>query len=314
MAGNSKRRGAVRKPGSKKGAQVGSGGQRRKGLEPKGPTPKAQDRTGHPAARKSRRSESRSRSAQRGGPAPVVGRNPVVEALRAQVPARVLMVLDSAAGDPRASEAVALAESLGVQVRFVGRSDLDRLAPGAVHQGIALDIAEFDYADAQDLVDEAVHRDPAGILVVLDGVTDPHNLGAIARSALAFGAGGVIVPSRRSAHVTAAAWKSSAGALARMPVAQVANLSQFLANAREAGCYTVALDGEATTTISDAAQQFADVPVVVIVGGEGEGVSRLVAERADLRAAIPMPGRAESLNASVAAGVALFAVQAQRQP
>lgn len=312
MAGNSKRRGAVRKPGTKKGAKVGSGGQRRKGLEPKGPTPKAEDRTGHPAARRAKKEDRRSRPSGRSGPAPVVGRNPVIEALRANVPAKGLLVSDATASDPRIQEATQLAEHTGVTIRFVGKPDLDRLAPGAVHQGIALEVAEFDYADAVELVDAVVRSDPAGVLVVLDGVTDPHNLGAIARSALAFGAAGVIVPSRRSAQVSAAAWKASAGALARLPVSQVGNLSQFLAEAKQAGCYTVALDGGAGATITEAAEQFADVPVVVIVGGEGEGVSRLVAERSDMRASIPMPGRTESLNASVAAGVALFAVQTAR--
>lgn len=312
MAGNSKRRGAVRKAGTKKGAKVGSGGQRRKGLEPKGPTPKAVDRTGHPAARKAKRSDSHTRSGARSGSAHVVGRNPVLEALRAGVPADGLLVSDAAANDPRIAEATALAEQAGMAIRFVGRPDLDRLAPGAVHQGIALEVAEYDYADVDELVAAVAGRDPAGVLVALDGVTDPHNLGAIARSALAFGAVGIVVPSRRSAHVTAAAWKASAGALARIPVAQVGNLTNFLKGARQAGCYTVALDGASDATITEAAEQFADVPVVVIVGGEGEGVSRLVAERADLRAAIPMPGEAESLNASVAAGVALFAVQAAR--
>lgn len=312
MAGNSQRRGAVRKPGTKKGAKVGSGGQRRKGLEPKGPTPKAEDRTGHPAARKARRAETAASRGSRSGPAAVVGRNPVVEALRAGVPGSALLVADAAAGEPRIQEATTLAEHAGILVRFVGRADLDRLATGAVHQGIALEVAEFDYADADELVRAVVNRDPAGVLVVLDGVTDPHNLGAIARSVLAFGGAGVIVPQRRAAPVTAAAWKASAGALARMPVARVGNLTQFLASAREAGCYTVALDGNAAVTITEAAEQFADVPVVVIVGGEGDGVSRLVAERSDVRAAIPMKGRTESLNASVAAGVALFAVQTAR--
>jgi len=312
MAGNSKRRGAVRKPGTKKGAKVGSGGQRRKGLEPKGPTPKAEERTGHPAARKARRAEAASRGTSRSRPAAVVGRNPVVEALRAGVPSSTLLVSDAAASDPRIQEATTLAEQAGILVRFVGRADLDRLAPGAVHQGIALEVAEFEYADADELVRAVANRDPAGVLVVLDGVTDPHNLGAIARSALAFGGVGVIVPQRRAAPVTPAAWKASAGALAQMPVAQVGNLTQFLAAAREAGCYTVALDGTANMTITEAAQQFADVPLVVIVGGEGDGVSRLVAERSDVRAVIPMQGRMESLNASVAAGVALFAVQTAR--
>jgi 23S rRNA (guanosine2251-2'-O)-methyltransferase len=150
------------------------------------------------------------------------------------------------------------------------------------------------------------------VLVALDGITDPHNLGAIARSASAFGAAGIVVPSRRSAGVTATAWRSSAGAFAYLPVARATNLARAIGQAQDAGFFVVTLDGGAQQNIVEVAAHFGDVPVMLVVGSEGAGVSRLIAERADAAARIDMPGRAESLNASVAAGIALFAIAGAR--
>lgn len=316
MAGNSKRRGAVRKTGSKKGATVGSGGQRRKGLEPKGPTPKAQDRVGHPAARRSRaasqRSETKSRAAGPGAAEVIVGRNPVVEALRAGVPSRELLVMAGLETDDRIAEAVELAGLQQLVVREVPKRELDRRAGDANHQGIVLGAAPFAYAEVDDLIDSARGAATAPVLVALDGVTDPHNLGAVARSALAFGAAGVIVPARRSAKVTAVAWRSSAGAFAQLPVALAPNLSRALAQAQEAGFFVLGLAGESGQSIEEAAAHFADVPVVLVVGSEGEGLSRLVGEQADALVRIAMPGGMESLNASVAAGIALYVLSQDR--
>ncbi|MFI0433020.1 MAG: 23S rRNA (guanosine(2251)-2'-O)-methyltransferase RlmB [Candidatus Nanopelagicales bacterium] len=340
MAGNSKRKGAVRKPGSKKGATVGSGGQRRRGLEAKGPTPKASDRVSHPANRRARAAEKAAEKSGRRtggggggrGRAPVdvvVGRNPVVEALRARVPAEELIVLDFVDADDRVTEAVARAQAAGIPVRERPKRELDRLAGDAQHQGLVLRAAPFEYRDPGELVTAALAAAPTPRLVALDGITDPHNLGAIARSAVAFDARGLLVPSRRSASVTAAAWRSSAGAFARLPVAQASNLAQALANAQAEGFFVVGLAGgpaedgagardggaipeagkgrrQIVGDVASVAAHFADVPVILVVGSEGEGLSRLVAERADGLAAIGMPGPMESLNASVAAGIALF--------
>ncbi len=328
MAGNSQRRGAVRKPGSKKGSTVGSGGQRRRGLEAKGPTPKATERVGHPkskqqsaaerAAAKSASTKGGSASGAAGGrpSSPpdnvVVGRNPVVEALRARVPASELLVVAGIDADERVAEAVARAAESEVPVRERPKRDLDRAAGEANHQGLVLHTQPFAYADPMDIIGRRRPGQSAPVIVALDGITDPHNLGAIARSALAFGAAGIVVPSRRSAGVTASAWRSSAGAFAHLPVARATNLARTVGQAAEAGYFVVALEGSAQRSIVEVATHFADVPLLLVVGSEGAGVSRLIAERADECARISMPGRAESLNASVAAGIALFAIAQAR--
>lgn len=315
MAGNSNRRGAVRKSGSKKGAQVGSGGQRRRGLEPKGPTPKADARTGHPAARRppSRADKQSQRAAAvRAGGDVVVGRNPVREALRARIPATALVVLDFVDADERIAESVALAADHGVPVRERPRRELDELAGDVPHQGIVLRVAPFAYAEPDDLLVKALGS-PARLLVALDGITDPHNLGAIARSTAAFGGAGILLPARRSAGVTPAAWRASAGAFASVEVAQVTNLARTLAAAQSQGFFVIGLAGDASASITEVAQHFADVPVILAIGAEGDGLSRLLSERSDQLAQIPMPGGFESLNASVAAGIALFTITAARE-
>ena len=314
MAGNSRRKGAIRKPGSKKGAQVGSGGQRRKGLEPKGPTPKAEERTGHPASRRSsgKAAEGKAAGRERAEVEIVAGRNPVVEALRAAVPARELLVMEFVDADERIAEAVQLAGDQGLMVRELPKRELDRRALDAHHQGVVLVASPFEYSDAEGLIADALAASRAPVLVALDGVTDPHNLGAIARSALAFGASGVLLPARRSAKVTAVAWRSSAGAFARLPVALTPNLTRALASAQESGFFVLGLAGAGGQDLEAAAAHFADVPVVLVVGSEGEGLSRLVAEQADAKVAIPMPGGMESLNASVATGVALYTLSRTR--
>lgn len=317
MAGNSRRKGAIRKQGSKKGATVGSGGQRRKGLEAKGPTPKAEERTGHPASRRARAQDAAAKKGAANRERPeseiVAGRNPVVEALRAAVPARELLVMEFVDADERITEAVALAGDQGLAVRELPKRELDRRALDAHHQGIVLVASPFEYAAPEALVADALAAGRTPVLVALDGVTDPHNLGAIARSALAFGASGLLLPARRSAKVTAVAWRSSAGAFARLPVALTPNLTRGLAAAQEAGFFALGLAGEGAQDLEAAAAHFADVPVVLVVGSEGEGLSRLVAEQADAKVSIPMPGGMESLNASVAAGVALYTLSRTRR-
>ncbi len=318
MAGNSQRKGAMRNPGSKKGATVGSGGQRRKGLQGKGPTPKAKERTGHPAARRARAAEkSASRSAPRGGKRAdgrevLVGRNPVVEALRAQIPASALYVQQYVDTDERIREALTLASDRGLPLLEVGRPELDRMSGGAAHQGLLLTVPPYDYLDPDDLLARAIDSGAAPLLVALDGVTDPRNLGAIVRSAAAFGAQGVLVPERRAAGVTGSAWKTSAGTLASVPVARATNLTRALQAYRKAGCTVIGLAADGDMTLTSLPADVAADPLVIVVGGEGRGLSRLVGETCDYLVSIPMADVAESLNASVAAGVALYAVAALR--
>lgn len=316
MAGNSQRRGAMRKSGSKKGMVVGSGGQRRKALKGKGPTPKASERTGHPAARRSKAADkaaeakpnaSRSRAAR--SREVLIGRNPVLEALRAGVPATSLTVMQFIDSDERVLESIALATEAGLPIQEVTRTELDRGCDGGVHQGVLLAVPPYEYADPMDIINGA---GSSALLVALDGVTDPRNLGAIVRSAGAFAAQGVIIPERRAAGVTATAWKASAGALARVPVAQATNLTRALVAAQEAGYLVVGLAADAQASLHELDPRMVEGPIVLVVGAEGKGLGRLVGETCDLLVSIPMVESTESLNASVAAGIALYAVASLR--
>ncbi|TNY36719.1 23S rRNA (guanosine(2251)-2'-O)-methyltransferase RlmB [Thermomonospora catenispora] len=234
----------------------------------------------------------------------VVGRNPVVEALRAGVPGTALYVMSS--GDERIREAVTLAGDRNIPLLQAGKSELDRMTDGAVHQGIALQVRPYAYAHPDDLL----RRGAPPLIVACDGITDPRNLGAVVRSAAAFGAHGVVVPERRAAGVTVGTWKASAGALAAVPVAQTTNLTRQLKAYQQAGCFVVGLDARGGVPVAEL--EVATEPFVLVVGSEGKGLSRLVAETCDLLANIPMPGRIESLNAGVATGIALYEIARKR--
>ncbi|HEY4023850.1 MAG TPA: 23S rRNA (guanosine(2251)-2'-O)-methyltransferase RlmB [Pseudonocardiaceae bacterium] len=317
MAGNSQRRGAIRKPGSKKGSVVGSGGQKSKGLEGRGATPKAEQRTGHPAARraaaaaKADSARRQQRKASGEGVELIAGRNPVVECLRAEVPATALYVAIGVETDDRIAEAVRNAADRGISVLEVQRGELDRLTNGAIHQGIGLQVPPFSYTHPDDLLAAATEAEEPALLVALDGVTDPRNLGAVIRSAAAFGAQGVLLPQRRAAGVTAVAWRTSAGTAAKLPVAVATNLTRTLRDWASKGLMIVGLDADGTITVDDLS--VATGPVVVVVGSEGRGLSRLVRETCDETVSIPMAAGVESLNASVAAGVVLAEVARLRR-
>lgn len=241
----------------------------------------------------------------------LVGRNPVVEALRGKVPATALYVALGVEADERVTDAVRLAGKRGVSLLEVSRGELDRMTGGLLHQGIALQVPPFGYTELPDVLARSAESTTAPLLVALDGVTDPRNLGAIIRSAVAFGAHGVIIPQRRAAGVTAAAWRTSAGTAARIPVAQATNLVRALKDCQAAGLFVVGLDADGAMSLDDL--EMASGPLVVVVGSEGRGLSRLVGETCDLTVAIPMAGAAESLNASVAAAVTLAEIARRRR-
>lgn len=308
-----------RRMSGKKGAQVGSGGQRRRGLEGKGPTPPAEMRKGHAKQRaanaKVRRAQGRPGAPKgRGGRSAsemVVGRNPVVEALREGVPASTLYVQQFIDNDERVREALQLAgERGGINLMEAPRPELDRMTNGLNHQGLVLQVPPYEYAHPEDLAAAAYDEGEDPLIVALDGVTDPRNLGAVVRSVSAFGGHGVVVPERRAAGMTAGAWKTSAGTAARTPVARATNLTRALEAYKKAGLTVVGLaaDGEAEVGELEALGG----PVVIVVGSEGKGLSRLVGETCDFRVRIPMPGGAESLNAGVAAGVVLYEAARRR--
>ena len=240
----------------------------------------------------------------------VAGRNPVVESLRAGVPSAALYVGARVQHDERISEAIKLAADRGIAVLEAGAAELDRLTGGALHQGLALRVRLYAYAHPDDLLARASDAGQLPLIAALDGVTDPRNLGAVVRSAAAFGAHGVVVPSRRGAGVTAGAWKASAGALARVPVARAVNLARALQSYRDAGVFVAGLDAAGDTEIRDL--ELSTAPLVLVIGSEGRGLSRIVAQTCDVLVRIPIAARAESLNAGVAAGIALYEVATVR--
>ena len=354
MPGNSQRRG--RRTTTKKGATVGSGGQRRAGLSGRGRTLPADERPWHKGysgdeplpERTAWKQEKERRAAAAEGRAPkvgtpggkssgksggtakkpgpkvspgrksapakdapelLVGRNPVVEALRAHIPATALYVALGIELDDRIKESVRAAADRGIALLEVSRSELDRMTGGVLHQGIGLSVPPYAYEDFDDLLAAAAEH-PAPLLVALDGVTDPRNLGAVVRSAAAFGAQGIVVPERRAAGMTATAWRTSAGAAARLPIAQITNLTRALKRCQEEGFLVVGLDADGETSLYEL--EAAIGPLVVVVGSEGRGLSRLVGSTCDLHVRIPMGSDVESLNASVAAAVTLAEIARRR--
>ena len=321
----------------KKGPTKGSGGKHRNKLKGKGPTPKAEDRVYHKAYRAKKAADRRKmadpRLAARRRAAKftsdsddlVIGRNAVLEALRVGVPSSTLYVATRIEHDDRTRDIVRLAGQQGLHLLEADRLEMDRIARSSNHQGVVLKVQPFEYSSLHDLVEAADRKAKAmeavnsaatrmaarPLFIALDGVTDPQNLGAVIRSAAAFGANGVILPERRSASVTAAAWKVSAGAAAHMPVARVVNLTTAIESMKERGYYAVALDGGGDALVGETG--FETDPLIVVLGSEGKGVSRLVREACDAVAGIPISDMVESLNASVAAGISLYAVARARR-
>jgi 23S rRNA (guanosine2251-2'-O)-methyltransferase len=321
MPGNSQRRGATR--GTKKGPSGGSGGQRRKGLEARGATPKAAERTKHPAYKNPAHpgKSSAPRGARTRGPTRgssprrtkvaseiVYGRNSVLEALRADIPVTTMYIAGRLDSDDRVREALKIATGRSVSILETPRGELDRITDGGVHQGLALQVPAYSYAHPSDLTNSELPGIP--LIVALDGITDPRNLGAIIRSVAAFGGHGIVVPERRSVGMTASAWKTSAGAAARVPVAQCSNLTRTLQDYRRLGFFVLGLDMEGDVALPDL--ELAKEPLVIVVGSEGKGLSRLVRETCDQIVSIPMSSAVESLNAGIATGVTLYEVARRR--
>lgn len=313
------------RPKGKKNPQVGSGGNNRRRLEGKGPTPRAEDRTYHPAYKRKKAAEAKEKAAEQREVARtkvravlrlaedhelIAGRNPVLEAVRSGIPLTKVFVVSAAISDERVASVVQFASSLGAPLIEVSRLELDRMSGDAVHQGVAIEVPPYEYCDLETLLERGESHVQPGLIVALDSVTDPHNLGATLRSGSAFGVDGVIIPERRSAGVNVTAWKVSAGAAARVPVSRVTNLVRTLEELKKAGYFVVGLDGGGTTEIQDL--NLIDVPLVVVTGSEGSGLARLTRETCDVIASIPIASELESLNASVATGIALYQIDRLR--
>lgn len=329
------RPGAVRKKG--RGPQVGSGGQGRQALEGKKPTPKAVDRPYHPAGKRKAAADrleaaggKRRASGSTGGSGAsadrsqkmrrpkssdesefVTGRNSVLEALRAKIPATTLYIASRIEYDDRVKEVMNIATKRGLPILEVMRPELDRLGGfDSVHQGLVLKVPPYEYAHPIELLEKVVSQGKVPLLVALDGITDPRNLGAIVRSVAAFGGQGVIVPQRRSVGMTASAWKTSAGAAARTPVAMASNLTQTLKALKAQGVFVLGLDGDGDVELPGLS--WAQSPLVIVVGSEGKGLSRLVTETCDAVVSIPISATTESLNAGIAVSVTLYEVSKMR--
>ena len=321
-AGNSK----------KKGASKGTGGLGRKALEGRGPTPKAEDRSWHVAGKRKAAAERYAAAGGKGKPGQkpqpnlnrqargskasddtetVTGRNSVLEALRTRIPATAFYIAQRVEMDDRVKEMLAITRHRDIPVLEVTRQELDRMAGfDGVHQGVALKVPPYEYAHPQDLLEQVIDRGQTPLFVALDGITDPRNLGAIIRSTAAFGGHGVILPQRRSASVNSAAWKTSAGAAARLPVALASNLTSMLKEFKKQGVFVLGMDGDGDVMLPQL--ELADRPVVIVIGSEGKGLSRLVAQTCDQIVSIPISAATESLNAGIAASVALYQVSAVR--
>ncbi|MGF2950352.1 23S rRNA (guanosine(2251)-2'-O)-methyltransferase RlmB [Microbacterium alcoholitolerans] len=325
-AGNSK----------KKGATKGTGGHSRKALEGRGPTPKAEDRSWHVAGKRKAAQERYAAAGGKGRPSgsggrggqgsnpnrqgrakqsddteTVTGRNSVLEALRTKIPATAFYIAQRVEMDDRVKEMLAITRHREIPVLEVTRQELDRMAGfDGVHQGVALKVPPYEYAHPQDLLEQVIDRGETPLFIALDGITDPRNLGAIIRSTAAFGGHGIILPQRRSASVNSAAWKTSAGAAARLPVAVAANLTSMLKDFKKQGVFVLGLDGGGDVSLPSL--ELADRPVVIVVGSEGKGLSRLVTDTCDQIVSIPISAATESLNAGIAASVALYQVATVR--
>ena len=232
----------------------------------------------------------------------IFGVNPVKESLQGTRTAYALYVQVSAS-DHRVEKIIKLAEQRGVAVHRREKNDLTRMCASSHHQGIALEVEPFRYADLDDLTDAIAKSAAPGFLLVLDGIQDPHNLGALIRSAACAGANGVVIPRDRACGITAAAEKSSAGAVEFLPVAQVVNIAKTLESLKKSGYWIYGLSGEVSRSVYS--EKFSGHSVLVI-GGEGEGIRPLVRRQCDVVVSIPHYGGVSSLNASVAGGIALF--------
>ncbi|GAA2983747.1 23S rRNA (guanosine2251-2'-O)-methyltransferase [Microbacterium terrae] len=326
MAGKPGRPGAAK---GGKGPTKGSGGKNKRSLEGRGPTPKAEDRAWHPAGKRKAAAERYAAAGGKGKPGgsqggsrpraakkdddteTVTGRNSVLEALRAKIPATAFYIAQRVEMDDRVKEMLSIATNRDIPVMEVTRQELDRMAGfDGVHQGVAIKVPPYSYAHPQDLLEKIIDKGQTPLLVALDGITDPRNLGAIIRSTGAFGGHGLILPQRRSASVNSAAWKTSAGAAARVPVALAPNLTTTLKEFKKQGVFVLGLDGGGDVSLP--ALELADRPVVIVVGSEGKGLSRLVTETCDQIVSIPIEAATESLNAGIAASVALYQVASLR--
>jgi 23S rRNA (guanosine2251-2'-O)-methyltransferase len=236
----------------------------------------------------------------------VAGRNPVVEVLSGERDVERVFIADGSEGS--VSKIVALAREKGVIVDFVPKEKIDAMAPGVKHQGVVAKVSEYKYAEMEDIFAKAEASGEDPFIIILDEITDPHNLGAIIRTAECAGAHGVIIPKRRAASLTQTVALSAAGAIENMPVVQVTNLGRAIDDLKDKGIWVGAADMDGETYY----KANLTGPIAIVIGNEGKGVGRLVKEKCDFVLSIPMYGKINSLNASNAAAVLMYGIRRAR--
>lgn len=237
----------------------------------------------------------------------IVGRNPVLEALKSSREIEKLIIGKGTEGSIR--KIIGMAKEKGVPWQYVNKSALDRISDGKVHQGVIAYVSEYTYCHVEDIIEKAKTRKEDPFIIILDGIEDPHNLGAILRTAEGAGAHGVIIPKRRAVGITDVVAKAAAGAVEYVLVAQVSNIAQTVDKLKETGLWIGACDMDGVEY--DIANMKGSIALVI--GAEGYGISRLVKGKCDFGVSIPMSGHISSLNASNAAAVLMYEVKRQRK-
>jgi 23S rRNA (guanosine2251-2'-O)-methyltransferase len=240
----------------------------------------------------------------------IAGKHPVMEALRSGREINKLWIAEQA--QKNAGPIIAEAKKAGIIVQFVDKRKLDQMVEGVSHQGVVAQAAAYRYFEVDEILERARESGEVPFLLLLDEIEDPHNLGSILRTAECTGVHGVIIPKRRSASLTATVSKISAGAVEYVPVARITNMAQTIDKLKEAGIWIAGADVGATRDIFASKTSF-DMPLAVVIGNESKGIGRLIKEKCDFLIKLPMNGRLNSLNASVAAGVLMYEVVRQRQ-
>jgi 23S rRNA (guanosine2251-2'-O)-methyltransferase len=240
----------------------------------------------------------------------IAGKNPVLEALRSGREINKVWIAEGA-NKHAMKPVVALAKENGIIVQFVPRKKIEQVANTEVHQGVVASIAAYSYAEIEDIFKLAEKREELPFILILDELEDPHNLGSILRTADATGAHGVIIPKRRAVGLTATVAKASTGAIEYIPVARVTNLSRTIEDLKAKGVWIAGTDASAK---QDYRQLEADMPLGLVIGSEGKGMSRIIKEKCDFLLTLPMVGKVTSLNASVAASLLMYEVLRKRMP
>ena len=236
----------------------------------------------------------------------VIGRNPVMEALKSGREMEKMLIAKEAEGSIK--KIIGMAKEKKLPYQFVDKSALDRISDGRVHQGVIAYVSTFEYCDVEDILEKARQKGEDPFIVILDGIEDPHNLGAIMRTADGAGVHGIVIPKRRAAGITDVVAKAAAGAVEYVSVAKVSNIAQTIDKLKETGVWIGACDMDGT----DYDKANLKGSIALVIGAEGQGIGRLVKEKCDFSISIPMSGKITSLNASNAAAILMYEVKRQR--